>query len=154
MAEVLGIVASGITVGQLAGQVSSSIIKLKGYWDEVRNAPSEIRQLLLEIDSLNLILHHIQDDQTREVASGVPSGSIYLEQSLKLCREGVVELNGLVVELARKIEDKTGWRRKTGAAKVVLKSEEVKRLKRRMKNAIRLLSLSYQCHTKCVFEDP
>jgi hypothetical protein len=120
----------------------------------VKDAPSEIRQLLLEIDSLNLILRHIQDDQARLAASGALLGTIYLEQSLKLCKEGAVELNGLVVELAKKIEGKSGWRRKAGAAKMALKREEVKRLKRRMKNAIRLLSLAYQCHTKCVFEDP
>jgi hypothetical protein len=59
-----------------------------------------------------------------------------------------------VSELAVKIDGKKGWRRKAGASKVVLKREEVKKVKRRMKNAIRLLSLAYQCHTKRVFENP
>ena len=43
MAEVLGIVASGVAVGQLVGEATSSVIKLKGYCDRVRDAPNEIR---------------------------------------------------------------------------------------------------------------
>jgi len=60
MAEVLGIITSGMEIRQLGGSVDSSIIKLKEYSDQVKDAPGEIRQLLLEIDSLNLILSHIE----------------------------------------------------------------------------------------------
>lgn len=148
MAEVLGIVASGIAVGQLASEVTSSIIKLKGYWDQVKEPPSEIRQLLLEIDSLNLILCHIQNDQREENILALGSTKVCVDQTLKLCKEGSDELGGLVRELVEKIDWKTGWRKKAGTAKEVLKKEEIKLIKRRMKNAIRLLSLAYQCHTK------
>lgn len=147
MAEVLGTVASGAAVGQLAGEITSSIIKLKGYWDQVKDAPGEIRQLLLEIDSLNSILRHIEQDQNQAGLSEL-SPKICVKQSLKLCKQGAEELNGLLSELAMKIDKNTGWRRKAGASKVVLKREEIKKLKRRMKNAIRLLSLAYQCYTK------
>jgi hypothetical protein len=153
MAEVLGIIASGIAVGQLARSITSSIIKLKEHWDHVKDVSGEIRQLLLEIDSLNLILSHAEQDQSRVGPSDI-SQNIIFEQSLNLCKQGTKELSDLVSELAVKIDGKKGWRRKAGASKVVLKREEIKKLKRRMKNAIRLLSLAYHCHTKRVFEDP
>ena len=54
MAEVLGVVASGVAVSQIAGQVTKSIFKLKQYWGQVQDAPDEIKYLLREIDSLNL----------------------------------------------------------------------------------------------------
>ena len=145
MAEVLGVLASGIATGQLAGEVTKSVIKLKSYWDRVRDAPEDIRHLLLEIDSLNLILCHISDDLSTPAAR---SGGLCIEQSLKLCTEGTDALSALVRDLAKKIDGKTGLRRKAGAAKVALKMEDIKKLKRRMKNAIRLLTLAYQCHTK------
>ncbi|KAK0109191.1 hypothetical protein ONS96_003014 [Cadophora gregata f. sp. sojae] len=66
MAEVLGVVASGIAVTQLAGQVAKSVIKLKECWDQVQEAPADIKYLLREIDSLNLILNHIQEGQTKQ----------------------------------------------------------------------------------------
>ena len=103
--------------------------------------------MLLELDSLNLILSHIENDQNRDVVSEL-SRSVSIEQSLKLCKQGAEELSLLVGELAEKIDGKSGWRKKARPAKVVLKKGEVKTLKRRMKNAIRLLGLSYQCHTK------
>jgi len=153
MAEVLGIVTSGMAIRQLGGSVNSSIIKLKEYWDQVKDAPGEIRQLFLEIDSLNLILSHIEQDRNRAELSDI-SQNICFGQSLNLCKQGTEELSVLVSELAAKIDGKKGWRRKAGGSKVVLKREEIKKVKRRMKNAIRLLSLAYQCHTKRVFENP
>jgi hypothetical protein len=146
MAEVLGIIGSSIAVGQLACSITSSIVKLKKYLDQVKDAPGEVRQLLLEIDCLNHILSYIEQDQNRAGLSSM-SQDICFEQILSLCRQGTEELNVLVSELAMKIDGKKGWRRKAGALKVVLKREEIKKLKRRMKYAVRLLSLAYQCHT-------
>jgi hypothetical protein len=148
MAEVLGLVASGISVAQLASGVTNNIIKLRDYWKQVKDAPAELNHLLREIDSLNLILSHIQDDQSNQTSPGLAGNNICLQQSLALCREGADELQNLVGELADKIDGKSGWRKRAGAAKVVLKKETIKTLKGRMKNAIRLLSLSYQLHTK------
>jgi hypothetical protein len=148
MAEVLGVVASGISVAQIAGNVASTIAKLKRYWDQVKESPAEIAYLLREIESLGLILSHIRNDQARQTLPPLVSDNICVQQSLKLCTEGADELASLVEELAEKIEGKTGWRKRTASVKVVLRKEDIKRLKRRMKNAIRLLTLSYQCHTR------
>jgi hypothetical protein len=62
--------------------------------------------------------------------------------------EGTDELFGLVNQLREKVEGKKVWKKKVGAVKVVLKKEEIKEIRRRMKSAVRLLSLSYQCHTR------
>lgn len=150
MAEVLGVVASGIAVTQLAGQIAGSIIKLKGYWSQVKEAPAEINHLIREIDSLNLMLQHMQDDRTQQFPQKLSAHNICIEKSLELCRECAMELSGLVNELAMKLQGKNGWRRKVGSAKVMLSGDDIKVLKRRLKGAIRLLSLSYQFHTRQV----
>lgn len=147
MAEVLGIVTGGVAIGQLVGSIATSLIKLKQYWDQVKDVPREVRQLLLEIESLKLILGHIEQDHSRTGLLGMPQSARF-GQSLNLCQQGSEELSLLVNELALKINGKKGWRRKALATKVLLKRGEIKRTKRRMKNAIRLLSLAYQCHTK------
>lgn len=145
MAELVGLIASGISIAQLATQVGGCIVKLKGYWSQVQQAPDNIAHLLREIESLNLILSHIQDDQCRAESAGE---DFCMRQSLQLCKEGADELSALVAELAAKIEGKAGMRRRFGSVKIVLRNEEVKRLRRRMKTAIRLLTLAYQCHTR------
>jgi hypothetical protein len=150
MAEVLAIAASGVNLVQLAGQVATNIIKLKCYWDQVKEAPAEIQLLVDEIDSLNLVLCHMQSDQTEDTMPHSVFGNTakIISKSLELCQKGADELSRLVDELAEKINGKTGWRKKVGSAKVVLKKSEVKRLKERMEYAIRLLTLANQCHTK------
>ncbi|KAH7350740.1 hypothetical protein BKA65DRAFT_549733 [Rhexocercosporidium sp. MPI-PUGE-AT-0058] len=152
MAEALGVVASGIAVADLAGKVTASIIKLKEYWDQVQEAPAEIKYLLREIDSLSLILSHIQDDQAKQTTGGLQVDNLCIRQSLELCKEGADELRGLADDLAEKVEGRRGWRKKVGSVKVVLKKEDVKKLKKRMKNAIRLLLLSYQWHTNAIIQ--
>lgn len=46
MAEVLGVLASGISVGTLAAQIVNSVTKLKSYWDEIKEAPEDIKLLI------------------------------------------------------------------------------------------------------------
>lgn len=148
MAEALGIVASGISVAQLAGQVAKSIVKLKDYWDQVNEAPAEIKLLLREIDSLSQILGYLREPQNHNNPSASQFGKGCFQQCVALCREGADELEGLVCEMAATIEGKHGWRKKLGSAKIVLKQAEIKILRRRMKSAIRLLSLAHACKTR------
>jgi hypothetical protein len=148
IAEVIGLVASGISIVQIAGQAAGSIIKIKGFWDQVKAAPDDINHLLREVDSFSLILQHIRDDLTRNVLPEPIFDKDCVRQSLELCRGGAVELEGFANDLAQALDGKSGLRRKISSVKMVLKQDDVKRLKRRLKNAIRLLSLAYQCHTR------
>jgi hypothetical protein len=66
MAEVMGVIASGTSIAQIAGQVTSSIVKIKDFWDQIKTAPDDINYLLKELDSFSLILQHIRDDLTRD----------------------------------------------------------------------------------------
>lgn len=149
MAEVIGLIASGISIAQLAGQVTSSTLKLKAYWSQIQEAPVDIKILVREIECLGGILGKIgekidtESGDQREEDTG-------LRNSLELCREGAEELRGLVVEMERKLgvdgKSRAGWKRKLGAAKVILKKDEIKRLKGRLKSAVRLLGLAHQSY--------
>jgi hypothetical protein len=43
MAELMGVVRSGIPVAQLPGEISRCVAKIKDYWDRVSEVSSEIR---------------------------------------------------------------------------------------------------------------
>ncbi|TGO64447.1 hypothetical protein BCON_0007g00970 [Botryotinia convoluta] len=149
MAEILGTVASGISVAQLAGNLASSIIKLKSYWDQIRDAPDDIGFLVREIHTHHLILRSILESQAKIASTGRPSNT-FLENSLKLCEDSSNELNELVKALGKEINSSNKWRSKLGATKVVLKNDQLKRLKKRMKNASRLMNLAITWQTKWV----
>jgi hypothetical protein len=101
MAEVLAIVASGISIAQIAGSVVSSVDKIKDYWDQIKDAPDHIQNLLQEIDTLSLLLRHIQDDLTPSPLLNVVFDSSCTRQTLQLCQSGATELEELVNELAK-----------------------------------------------------
>jgi 23S rRNA A2030 N6-methylase RlmJ len=106
MAEVLGTMASGIAIYQLATSIARSIIAIKQGWSQVQDAPTEINNLIRQIDSLNLILQHIQDDQSQEDIPQLSSANLCVQQSLGLCEEGAAELAALANDLNAKIQGK------------------------------------------------
>ncbi|KAN0109982.1 ankyrin [Hyaloscypha variabilis] len=150
MAEIIGTVASGIAIAQLAASIANSIVAIKEGWSQVQDAPAEVDNLMRQIDSLNLILQHIEHDQSQEDLPQLSSANLCVRQSLALCEEGAAELAALADELTAKIHGKQGWRKKLGSANIVLRKADIKKLKSRMKNAIQLLSLSYQLHTNAM----
>jgi len=146
MAEIVGVVASGISIGTLAAQVASSIIKLKSLWNEVRDAPEDIKDLIDEIELLNNILLGLDEVD--------PSLTVGLEQRqsreecLRHCRAASRKISLLVEDLHAEIEKSKGLRRKIVSAKLILRKDQVKKYKSRLKGAVRLLSLSEQCYAR------
>jgi hypothetical protein len=135
MAEVVAIVASGISIAQIAGSVASSVAKINDYWNQIKAAPNDIKHLLREIDSLSLILRHIQDDFTRSALPDVVFDNSCTWRTLELCQSCAIKLEELVNKLAEDIEGKTKLRKRFGSLRAVLKNGDIKGLKRRLKNA-------------------
>jgi hypothetical protein len=148
MAEILGTVASAIAVGQLAASIGGTLIRLKGYWDQVKDAPVEIQHLLQMLEAFQDILCSIRDSHTLHPASNQFLETSYVSKSFDLCQKGADELESLVSEMALKIEGMSGWKKKKGAVKIVLHKDEIKRLKKRMKNAVQMLQLALSWRTK------
>jgi len=144
MAELIGVVASGISIVQLAGQIAESAITLKQYWDQIKDAPSEISNLLGEIESFELILRGIGDDQMG-ISQFRPINPS-MQQTLNLCNRAAEQLKSLVDDLSRKLEGKRGWKKTLTSIKVVLRKEDIKSLKKRLKYAISLMHMAQTLH--------
>jgi hypothetical protein len=96
MAEVIiGVVASGITIGALAAQITSSTIKLKSYWSQVQNAPEEIQDIIEDAELLSHILAEIEDDQWRNPVSNLILDTTSTSRCLSYCKEGADQLKVL-----------------------------------------------------------
>lgn len=150
MAEVIiGVVASGITIGALAAQITSSTIKLKSYWSQVQNAPEEIQDLIEDAELLSHILAEIEDDQRRNPISNLILDTTSTSRCLSYCKEGADQLKVLTDELNRDLDASTGkLRKELASAKVVFKKEKIERYRARLERAVRRLSLSHQMYTR------
>ncbi|KAH8593973.1 hypothetical protein B0O99DRAFT_712609, partial [Bisporella sp. PMI_857] len=107
IAEVLGTIASGISVGKLAGNITSNIIKLKAFRTQVKEAPLEVKYLLREIEVLGLVISEIGN---RAPGINNTTSDAALQKCLLLCQESVGELGILVNEMSMKMQGKTGWK--------------------------------------------
>lgn len=96
MAEVLGVVASGIAVTQLADQFVRSMHNLHTFWRDVQDAPKSIANILEELEILGLILqnHLIQD-------GNVPTqgGTSAIGRCLEYCNKTAEDLESTVAKL-------------------------------------------------------
>ena len=148
MAEAVGVVASGIAIGSLAAGITSSIVKLNSYWDQIQNAPEDIHDLIEELEVLSHLLADIADDQEQNAMSSLMFDSTAISRCLQHCQKGADRLKELTDKLSTELDSMTRTRKKWASAKVVLKKGQIDKYKEKLEGAIRLLSLSYQMYTK------
>ena len=148
MAEAIGVVASGIAIGTLATGITSSIVKLKSYWDQVQDAPEDVRDLIEELEDLSYLLADIEDDQRQNPMSSLILDSTSTSRCLQHCKQGADRLKELTDNLRTDLDAPSKLKRKWASAKVVLKKSQIDRYKAKLERAIRLLSLSHQLYTR------
>lgn len=152
MAEVVGVVASGATIGALATGITSSIIKLKSYWDQVQDAPDDIHDLIEELEDLSYLLADIEDDQRQNPVSSLILDSTSTSRCLQHCKQGADRLKELTDSLSADLDASNKMKRKWASAKVVTKKNQIDRYKSKLERAIRLLSLSHQLYTRALLQ--
>jgi hypothetical protein len=83
MAEVLGVVASGVSVVQIAGQLLSCIQGLRLLYRALRDTPGELQWILDELEILGEIFYDlgaIQTGTSQPGHSALQAGLIHLPQ--------------------------------------------------------------------------
>ena len=85
MAEVLGVIASGISVGSLAIQILSSIRQILDFWSSVRHAPDDIHHILEELE---ILAEYLSDQDYHEYEETLDQNrSLPISRALRLCQK-------------------------------------------------------------------
>lgn len=142
MAELLGLVASAITVVEVAGHVATTVVALKRLWTEVRDVPETVNALMEQLEVLHPVLEDMESQflDTRFKIKDDVSAKI----SMKYCRRAVSDLENLVNDMSRQIASTRRSRRMVAKVKVVIKKDLVLSYQERLKGALHLLSMSQQ----------
>ena len=138
MAEVIGLVASGISIGTLAVQISHSLQTLHAFCTAVRNAPRDIKDTLAEIDVLNQILLDLKDEMSKTNSLGLAEGAA--GRCLHYCQTAADELSLLVTKLDMGISN-GGSYRLWASMKRVFNREVFKEVQNRLERAKTMLNL-------------
>lgn len=158
MAELLGLVASGISVAQVAASIASASLKLKLLVDEVKDAPESLRELLNHVELLTPILCDTTNEDVAEMAGRVPASpqlTQTLQNALAACQKAAQQLQLLALDLSSQIEAaRGGARRRFAMAKVLLKKGTLSKYEMRLEKAVQLLSLAQQTYIVQVYDSP
>lgn len=149
MAEVLGLVASGISVAQFAGSIVTTSLKVKALLDEVKGAPESLRDTLDHIEILTPILCEATtggDDGAGTNSPASPATSNLqqaMQKALKACQMASEQLELLARSLTSEIDAARGSvRRKRAMVKVVLKKGTLVQYETRLQKAVQLLTFA------------
>ena len=109
MAEVVGLVASVVTLGEVAAKLS----KLKTFWKSIQNVPQSIQNQLEELEALNATITELEAEQ--DVVQNTPSGAL----SLRYCKNAAKELEDLMQKLEGNVKSNRRLRRSVTKVKFV-----------------------------------
>jgi hypothetical protein len=118
-------------------QICSSIIKIKQLWDDVKDAPGEIRDLLEDIDILSKVLSDFETHDDLPPAAA---------RNLDLCSRGA----RLLTEVLNELDTKVRKRKRIGGLKAVLERGTVENLKKKLRSGQTMLALAYQIYLKYI----
>ena len=143
MAEVLAVVASGVSIASIAIQIVGSIEKLSDVWSSIRDAPENIKALLKELAQLaNLLAVVDESNACYEPTTPIQSA---LTQAKKDCQEVADSIKEVVKELAAGLAASRG-RRQWTAVKARLKEKRLVRYQKRLESAKLTLVIALQCY--------
>lgn len=151
MAEVLGLVASGLSVASTAGSIVTTSIKVKALLDEVKDAPDNLKDMLDHIELLTPILCEATTTghESAGTAKSPPlAATSHLQQALARCRAASEQLELLARSLISQVDTaRGGLRRKRAMVKVVLKKATLAEYEKRLQRTIQLLTLAHNAYT-------
>ncbi|MCJ1478343.1 hypothetical protein MMC13_007021 [Lambiella insularis] len=144
MAEALGAVASGISIGALAIHIASSVQQILEFWSSVKSAPADVQILLEELELLAEILSTV-DKNGADAKSSMRQVSAV--KALRCCQNAASCIDAVVRDLTDGFAMPQG-RRYWTAVKAVLKDKRLTKALQRLERAKTLLSLAQQCYTQ------
>ncbi|KAK8010162.1 hypothetical protein PG990_009127 [Apiospora arundinis] len=141
MAEVLGAVASGFSIAQLAGAIIKTGFRIKNLLDEIQEVPGDLRRHLGQIQILAPLL--------AEIDHGPSISNSALTAAAEQCRQAAEELGTLAADLSRHVESSKGLNRRFRALQATLQKNTISRYEKRMEGAIQMLMLALQLTSLC-----
>jgi hypothetical protein len=119
MAAGLDVAAGALGIAGVAGQLASSILKIKNFCKSVKNAPEELLDTIASVENFSKILIRLGEGQTRAL-DDMKNGDI-LRECLGMCKRSADRIATLAMELQLEMQ----YHSKRGAVKVALKQTTV-----------------------------
>lgn len=135
MAETLGIVAGAFGIASLSIQLAESVQKVKSFYENVKNAPPRLANLIEEIEGVSECVKELEHEY--QSTSLVTSAS--LQRCIKSSREAVDYFETFAVGL----QSRTKKSRFTGGLRFALSQDDIERMLGKLERLKSLLTMAY-----------
>ena len=139
MAEVLGVVGGGFSVASLAIQILENINRVINFYGSIKEAPTDIQRILLELQLLSNVVSGIQ--LTFETRSLPKISEATIKKSLDLIKHDIRKLSDLSLDLERKIKSENRTTRTWARVQTVLSEKKIAALRGHLDSAKGTLQL-------------
>ncbi|KAI1410444.1 hypothetical protein F5Y13DRAFT_202241 [Hypoxylon sp. FL1857] len=143
MAEILGVIASAITVVEIAATTACAISRLKELHNEVQNVPSAIQDLIQQVKILEPFLREMEQiDNNPDLLNDAA-----IREVVRYCRSLLHELTKAVDDLYEQINIQKKLKRAIARSKVALKKQILSDFEKRLQKVVRMLSIAHESYT-------
>ncbi|KAI1441111.1 hypothetical protein F5Y02DRAFT_431412 [Annulohypoxylon stygium] len=141
MADILGTVASTITVADVALKAAESISKLKRLFTEIQGVPKTIHSLVQQVELLDLFVWDLEQADT---TNPILFNDDAIRRSTGFCRKSLIELTRLVDDLSSQVNTQKRLKRCAAKAKIILDKKVLSDFQSHLQRVIMMLSLAQQ----------
>jgi hypothetical protein len=145
MAEVFGIAGGAIGAISLSIQLAESLQKIKGFYAAVKNAPTQVEELIEEIE----IMQDILGDLESESQSAHMASSVSMRRCIKVAQRATKSFVAFSVQLQTRMK-KSKFR---GGVKFALSRGDIKEMLDQLERTKSSLSLAYSLYQQATAED-
>ncbi|KAK7957970.1 hypothetical protein PG988_012818 [Apiospora saccharicola] len=141
MAEILGAVASGISIAQFAGSIIKTGLRIKSLLEDIRDVPEDLQRHLGQIQLLAPLLAEINHGPS------LSNGALFA--AAEQCRQAALELDVLATELSSQVQSSQGFNRRFRSFQAVIQKGTLARHEKRMQGSMQMLVLALQLTSLC-----
>ncbi|KAI2462810.1 hypothetical protein F4781DRAFT_172171 [Annulohypoxylon bovei var. microspora] len=141
MAETLGVVASALTIVEVAVKAAAAISRLKRLYDEIQGIPESIQSLIRQVELLDLF---VWDLEYADTTNPILFNDNAIRRSTEFCRKSLVELTELIDGLHFQVNAKKALKRGVAKAKVALKKDVLSNFQNQLQRIVMVLGLAQQ----------
>ena len=145
MAEVFGIAGGAIGAVSLSIQLAESLQKVKSFYAAVKNAPTQVEELIEEIE--------IMQDILSDLESGSQSAHLASSASMRRCMKFAQRATKSFVAFSGQLQTRIKKSRFHGGVKFALSRDDIKEMLDQLERTKSSLNLAYSLYQQATFED-
>ncbi|GAB7329277.1 hypothetical protein MBLNU13_g01083t1 [Cladosporium sp. NU13] len=145
MAEVFGIAGGAIGAISLSIQLAESLQKVKGFYAAVKNAPTQVEELIEEIE--------IMQDILSDLESGSQSANMASSASMRRCMKVAQRATTSFVAFSCQLQTRVKKSKFRGGVKFALSRDDINQMMDQLERTKSSLNLAYSLYQQATIED-